>query len=256
MPENSWLSRSIGVQALIGRTSIFGAGPPKMDVRPIKAWTPMERLGHEFSGIGFYLSGHPLDEYGGVLPKLGVQRYADLEARAGITATAGKLAAIVVSARERRSAKGNKFAFAAFSDATGQFEAVIFSDTLVRCGHLLEAGTAVLLAVEAERDGETVKMRVQGMEKLDVAAAQVQRGLRVVLDPHAIASAKGRMDEIKALLKTAGKGELRFIMEVAGVPNVTGRREIEFALPGRYELGPHQRGQIATIPGVLEVVEI
>ena len=240
-----------------GTSDLFGGGgPPVMDIRAIKAWTPMERLGHEFSGIGFYLSGHPLDEYGAVLPKLGVLRYADLEARAGLTATAGKLAAIVVSARERRSAKGNKFAFAAFSDATGQFEAVIFSDTLVRCGHLLEAGTAVLLAVEAERDGETVKMRVQGMEKLDVAAAQVQRGLRVVLDAHAFANANGRIEEIKALLKTAGKGELRLAMEVAGIPNVPGSREIEFALPGRYELGPHQRGQIATIPGVLEVVEI
>ena len=64
------------------------------------------------------------------------------------------------------------------------------------------------------------------------------------------------MDEIKALLKTGGKGEVRFAMEVAGVPNVPGIRAIEFALPGRYELGPQQRGLIATVPGVLEVVEI
>ena len=43
---------------------------------------------------------------------------------------AGRLAGIVVSARERRSQKGNKFAFAMFSEPTGQFEAVIFSETL------------------------------------------------------------------------------------------------------------------------------
>ncbi len=252
------LAQRLGANKASGTNDLFGlgSGPPEMDMRPLKAWTPMERLQHEFSGVGFYLSGHPLDEYGVVLPKLGVLRYAELESRAGITATAGRLAAIVVSARERRSAKGNKFAFAMFSDATGQFEAVIFSDTLARCGHLLEAGTAVLLSVEAERDGDTVKMRVQGMEQLDAAAAQVQRGLRVVLDSHAFLTRKARIDEIKALLKTGGKGEIRFAMEVAGIPNVTGSREIEFSLPGRYELGPHQRGQISTIPGVLEVVEI
>ncbi len=252
------LAQRLGANKASGTNDLFGlgAGPPKMDMRPIKAWTPMERLQQEFAGVGFYLSGHPLDEYGVVLPKLGVVRYAELESRAGITATAGRLAAIVVSARERRSAKGNKFAFAMFSDATGQFEAVIFSDTLARCGHLLEAGTAVLLSVEAERDGDTFKMRVQGMEQLDAAAAQVQRGLRVVLDPHAFLTRKARIDEIKALLKTSGKGEIRFTMEVAGIPNVPGSREIEFSLPGRYELGPHQRGQISTIPGVLEVVEI
>ena len=44
--------------------------------------------------------------------------------------SAGRLAGIVVSARERRSQKGNKFAFAMFSEPTGQFEAVIFSETL------------------------------------------------------------------------------------------------------------------------------
>ena len=43
---------------------------------------------------------------------------------------AGRVAGIVVSARERRSQKGNKFAFAMFSEPTGQFEAVIFSETL------------------------------------------------------------------------------------------------------------------------------
>ena len=67
---------------------------------------------------------------------------------------AGRLAGIVISARERRSQKGNKFAFAMFSDTTGQFEAVIFSDTLAARGSLLEPGTPVLLMVEAERDGE------------------------------------------------------------------------------------------------------
>ena len=76
-------------------------------------------------------------------------------------AAAGRLAGIVISARERRSQKGNKFAFAMFSDATGQFEAVIFSDTLAPARDLLEPGTPVLLAVEAERDGDTLKMRVQ-----------------------------------------------------------------------------------------------
>ena len=69
-----------------------------------------------------------------------------------------------------------------FSDPTGQFEAVIFSDTLAQCRDLLEPGTPVLLAVAAERDGDTVKMRVEGIEALDKAAAGVQRGLKLVLD--------------------------------------------------------------------------
>jgi DNA polymerase-3 subunit alpha len=250
-------AQRLGADKASGISDMFGmAEGPRLDLRPVKAWTPMERLQNEFAGVGFYLSGHPLDQYAAILPKLGVTRYAEFEARAGLTATAGRLAAIVVSARERRSQKGNKFAFAMFSDATGQFEAVVFSDTLARCRDLLEPGTPVLVSVEAERDGESVKMRVNGIEALDVAAGTVSRGLRIVLDGRGIAAAKRPFDEIKALLKPGGRAEVKLALELAGVPGVSGPREIEIALPGRYEVGAAERGEISTVRGVIDVVEV
>jgi DNA polymerase III subunit alpha len=221
---------------------------PQLDIRPVKAWTPMERLQHEFSGVGFYLSGHPLDAYETILPKLQVQRYAEFESRAGINVSAGRLAGIVVSSRERRSQKGNKFAFTVFSDASGQFEAVIFSDTLARSRELLEPGTPVLLSVEAERDGETVKMRVQSIESLEAAAASVQRGLKVVLDRRVVQDSGG-LAELQRQLKAGGKGQVQIVLPLDG-------REIEFELPGRYEVGPMQKGALSTVRGVLEVLEI
>ena len=127
-----------------GTDDLFGGGGaaarPQIDIRALKAWTPMERLQHEFEAVGFFLSGHPLDAYASVLAKLGILPYAELEARADRGVVAGRLAGIVVSARERRSQKGNKFAFALFSEPTGQFEAVIFSETLAASRHLLEVG--------------------------------------------------------------------------------------------------------------------
>ncbi|MGE3915164.1 MAG: OB-fold nucleic acid binding domain-containing protein, partial [Hyphomicrobiaceae bacterium] len=241
----------------IGISDMFGASDgPKLDLKTVPGWTPMERLANEFAGVGFYLSGHPLDQYAAVLPKLGVSRYADFEARAGLAATAGRLAAIVVSARERRSQKGNKFAFAMFSDATGNFEAVIFSDTLARCRDLLEPGTAVVLSVEAERDGETVKMRVNTIEALDKAASMVNQGIKIVLDGKALCTSRRPVDEIAKLLKPGGRGEVRLSLEVAGVPGVAGAREIEMLLPGRYEIGAGEKGALSTVPGVLEVLEV
>ena len=242
----------------------LGSEPQGMDVRPDpQPWTPIERLQHEFGAVGFYLSGHPLDAYANVLGKLGVSRFVDFEQHGGLTVAAGRLAAIVVSARERRSQKGNKFAFAMFTDASGQFEAVIFSETLARSRELLTAGTAVLLSVEAERDGETLKLRVQNIEPLEAAAANVQRALRIVLDRRSVQAKQGQaMAELRALLDKAppvnGKGgEIHLSMEVESVPGSRGTpREIEFTLPGRYDIGPRQQGELMTVPGVLEVVEI
>ncbi len=242
-----------------GTVDLFAGGantPPKIDLRPTKNWTPMDKLNEEFKAIGFFLSGHPLDSYVSVLPKLGVSRFADFEGRAGLTATSGRLAAIVVAARERRSAKGNKFAFAMFSDATGQFEAVIFSDTLNACGHLLEPGTPVLVSVEAERDGETVKLRVQGMQALDEAAAGVQRGLKLVLDRRLLQSKKISLAALKAELRAPSGGpksggEIRVVLELDDRD-----RTLEIDLPGKYDVGPMMQGHLSTIPGVLDVVDL
>ncbi|MEZ5853910.1 MAG: DNA polymerase III subunit alpha [Hyphomicrobiaceae bacterium] len=251
------VAQRLGSDKASGITDMFGATEgPRLDLRQVKPWTPMEKLQHEFAGIGFYLSGHPLDQYGKILPKLGVTRYADFEGKAGLTVMAGRLAAIVVSARERRSQKGNKFAFAMFSDATGQFEAVIFSDTLARCRDLLEPGTPVIVSVEAERDGDTVKMRVNAIEALDAAALKVNRGLRIVLDGRRIMATSKPLAEIKSLLKPGGKGEVKLQLEVAGVPGVAGGREIEIVLPGRYEIGAAERGELSTVSGVIDVVEV
>jgi hypothetical protein len=61
---------------------------------------------------------------------------------------------------------------------------------------------------------------------------------------------------VRALLKPGGRGEVRLALEVRGGAAIAGPRAVELALPGRYEIGARQRGEIATVPGVIEVVEI
>ena len=65
---------------------------------------------------------------------------------------------------ERRSQKGNKFAFAMFSEPTGQFEAVIFSEALAQSRHLLEPGTAVVsYRPRPLREGQALDVREEAV---------------------------------------------------------------------------------------------
>jgi DNA polymerase III subunit alpha len=253
------LSNRLASNKADGIVDLFASGGaasgPTLDMRTIKAWNPTEKLAEEFKAIGFYLTGHPLDAYQTLLPKLGVVPFLELEHRVGLSTTSGRLAAIVVSARERRSAKGKKYAFAMFSDATAQFEAVIFSDTLDAAGDLLTPGTAVIVMVEAEREGETMKLRVNGLESLEKAAINVQRGMTLVLDRRMLQQNKAKLDELKALLVPGmpgkGGGEVRFRIELEDR-----ERELEFSLPGRFDVSPNQQGLISTVPGVLDVIDL
>jgi len=221
-----------------------------LKLKPTEAWTPMEKLQKEFEAVGFFLSGHPLDQYERVLAKLGVLRYVDFEAASMRGVTAGRLAGIVISARERRSQKGNKFAFAMFSDSSGQYEAVIFSDTLANARSLLESGKAVVLNVEAERDGDALKMRVQDVKSLDEMVEQVPRTVLARIDGDEIARNPAIVAQLRALLRP-GKTELKLELEVSGY-----ERPVPVAPKGRYDLSARTIGRMTTVPGVITVDEV
>jgi DNA polymerase-3 subunit alpha len=138
-----------------------------------------------------------------------------------------------------------------FSDMTGQFEAVIFSDTLAVSRDLLEPGTPVIVSVEAERDGDTLKMRVQGLEALEKAAANVKRNLKFILDHDAVASNAVRLDDLRSRLKSGSRGgEVRIVLPLNDMGH-----EMEFLIPGRYDISPQEAGRLATVSGVVEVIE-
>ena len=145
----------------------------------VEPWLPAERLRREYDAIGFFLSGHPLDDYATVLKRLRVQSWAEFSRAVKTGATAGKVAATVVSRMERRTKTGNKMGIIGLSDPTGHFEAVLFSEGLAQYRDVLEPGAAVLLQLGAELQGEDVRARVLHAEPLDDAAAKTQKGLRI-----------------------------------------------------------------------------
>ena len=169
--------------ATSGQNDMFGnaADAPTIMLPNVEPWLPAERLRREYDAIGFFLSGHPLDDYATVLKRLRVQSWAEFSRAVKTGATAGKVAATVVSRMERRTKTGNKMGIMGLSDPTGHFEAVLFSEGLAQYRDVLEPGAAVLLQLGAELQGEDVRARVLHAEPLDDAAAKTQKGLRIFL---------------------------------------------------------------------------
>jgi DNA polymerase-3 subunit alpha len=231
-----------------GQNDLFGggSGPPEDVSLPYREpWLPMDRLAHELDAVGFYLSGHPLEDYVKPLAKQGIETWSMFKAKAlNKGASAAKLAATITHRQERRSKSGNKFAFVGFSDPTGQFEAICFSDTLAACRDLLEPGKAVIARVEADVDGEEVKLRLQGVEVLDRAAAQIVQGLTIF-----VRDAKP-VDSIAQRLANGGKSPVRLIVQTEQ------GREVEIALGNKFSVNPQIKGAIKAIPGVLEVLDL
>jgi DNA polymerase III subunit alpha len=114
---------------------------------------------------------------------MGVETWASFHDKAvNKGATAAKLAGTVIHRQERRSKSGNRFAFVGLSDPTGQYEAVCFSDTLAQAG--ATCWSPANRCWSGSRPMSTAKRcgcRLQSVDILDAAAAQVASGLVIAL---------------------------------------------------------------------------
>ena len=239
--------------AEMGQSELFG-GASMREQLPLPAaepWLPSVRLQREFDAIGFFLSGHPLDDYAAVLERLKVQRWTAFCNSVKQGATAGRVAGTVVARAERRTKTGNKMGILEFSDPSGHYEAVIFQEGLQQYRDLLEPGRAVLLMLTGEAQGEDVRARIQTVEPLDQAAEKLQKGLRVFLrSDQPIEGVAKRLEPARSA-PDKGDAEVSMILILEG-----GASEVEVKLPGRYKVSPQIAGAIKAVPGVIEVQAI
>lgn len=248
---------------MIGQNDMFGglADAPDIMLPRAEPWLPADRLRREYEAVGFFLSGHPLDDYATALKRLRVQSWVEFSRAVKSGATAGKVAATVVSRMERRTKTGNKMGIIGLSDPSGHFEAVLFSEGLAQFREVLEPGAAVLLQLDAELQGEEVRARVSRAEPLDDAAAKTQKGLRIFLrDSRPLESIEKRLQandngdpagaaKVPAS-RQAGEGEVSLVMMLDL------ETEVEIKLPGRFRVSPQIAGAIKAVTGVVDVQAI
>jgi len=240
--------------ATIGQSELFGgaAAAEPLLLPALEPWLPAQRLQREYDAVGFFLSGHPLDDYGTALKRLRVQPWSEFARAVKAGASAGRVAGTVVARTERRTKNGTKMGIIGLSDPSGHYEAVLFAEGLAQYRDLLEPGSAVLLFLTAEVQGDEVRARIQSVEPLDQAAAKAQKGLRVFLrDEGPIEGVAKRLEPIK--LPSAGNGADHGDGEVSVVLMLENGNEVEVKLPGRFKVSPQIAGAIKAVTGVVTV---
>jgi DNA polymerase-3 subunit alpha len=227
----------------VGQNDMFGglATRETIAIPAVEAWLSSDRLQREYDAIGFFLSGHPLDEYAALLQKLKVQSWVEFSRSVKSGASAGRVAATVVSRTERRTKTGNKMGIFGLSDPSGHYEAIVFAEGLQQYRDILEPGSPVLLFLTAEAQGDEVRARIASAEPLDQAASKLQKGLRVFLRDQT------PLEPVAKRLGDKGDGEVSMVLQLGG------GAEVEVRLPGRFKVSPQIAGAIKAVPGVLDV---
>jgi DNA polymerase-3 subunit alpha len=229
-----------------GQVSLFGEAAGESEelrLAVVEEWPAHERLGEEFSAIGFYLSGHPLDNYHTALMRLQALTHAQVleDRRSSFVA---HLAGTIIRKSERRGRNDQNYAFVSFSDPSGMFEVMFFPEVLAASRPLLEAGKSVLLKLNASWEGDELKLRALSVTDLDKAAADAGEGLKIYLED------VRPLGAIAAQLRQPGKGMITLV-----VPGSEGR-EVEIKLPQRQQVSGALKGAIKSLQGVAMVESI
>jgi DNA polymerase-3 subunit alpha len=183
-----------------------------------------------------------------VLRKRDVKTLAQVQALAERGPVIAKLAGAVAARQERKSARGNRFAFVQLSDPTGLYEVTCFSEVLEAARALLEPGQNVILTVKAELEGETLKLLAQAVAPIDAVAAQAgAQDIRIHLS---------RIEALPSLTALLGRIEGHGRSEITLCVTDPAGREVDVALPGSWPVTPQIKGAIKAVQGVLAVEDL
>ena len=249
-------SAAVHEQKSSNQVSLFGeAGDdlPEPRMVPVEDWLPAERLGEEFKAVGFYLSGHPLDDYMGPLKRKGVITLDEVRAKAETQPLVAKVAGVVAALQIRKSARGNRFAFCQMSDTTGAFEVTLFSDSLEKAQDVLNAGSKVIVTVEATMESDQLKLLGRSVAAIDTVVSDLDgMGLRIFVDEaSALSSVASVLEGAQRAIKSAGRGPITVCLMDDKLPG-----EVEMDLGAEFPVTPQIKGAIKSLSGVVEVQDM
>jgi DNA polymerase-3 subunit alpha len=243
---------SVAAERASSQATLFGEQADAARPRLVKrdAWSQTEQLDEELAAVGYYLTGHPLEDMIPVLRRRRTTLLTDALVQAEAGMEAFRMAGIVRRRQERASARsGEKFAFVTLSDPTGEYEVLFPPEQLRRCREALEPGKAVTIRVRAKAADGEVRFFGDDAELLDKAIEAAASSLRIHISP-AAADMAGLRARLAASRPSERGGEVMLIAAIGE------GREIEMKLPGRYHLDAALRGALKTAPGVSFLEEV
>lgn len=154
-----------------GQISIFGSSARKKTLMPerrlpnIEEWDPKVLLEKEKEALGFYISGHPMQQYEDLIKEA---RLIDIESLDDVDdGSTIRIAALVSSFRTKLDRRGERIAFLHLEDTKGTAEAIVYSGVYKEKIQLIQSREPLVFTARIDKGTETPKLIVQDIARLD-----------------------------------------------------------------------------------------
>ena len=153
-----------------GQGGLFGDAEPAVRAALPKRpdWNPQDMLDEEFGAVGFYLSGHPLDDVLETVDRSRLTMASEIADKA-MDRMVLEMIGVVRRRVEKPARSGGKFAFLTVSDPTGETELMVMPEMLNDVRQELEPGKSVSLRVEVRKRDEEIRLSLARVLPLEEA---------------------------------------------------------------------------------------
>ncbi len=210
----AWRDKASGQNGLFG--DMFGGAEKDEQPLPnVPDLTPKEKLNGEKEMLGFYVTGHPLDEQAdkvGELSSHDTETVQELEKGAEV-----KLCGILTGVQRRRTKEGKAWAAMVLEDRKGSLEAMVFNSQYERLLTSLVEDQAVLVRAQVlPEEGGPPKLSIQDITPLENARVNYPTliSIRVPMGPNGVAE---KAAEYRSLFsRKPGDTQVRLRLEKPG----------------------------------------
>ncbi|WP_406850871.1 DNA polymerase III subunit alpha [Herbaspirillum huttiense] len=162
------------------QVSLFGGDDSDLEAPleyvQVPAWSDKQRLTEEKGALGFYLSGHLFSAYEKEVRRFVRTKIASLEP----SWEPRSLAGIITGVRVQMTQRG-KLVICTLDDGTGVIEATIYNELFEPFKHLIKEDELLVVSGKVSEDRFNGGLRVAADKVMDLGAARIQYGVRMVV---------------------------------------------------------------------------
>jgi DNA polymerase-3 subunit alpha len=186
--------------------------PPEVpaEVRGMREWDEPLFLSYEKDALGFYITGHPLAQYGNNLKRLASHSICDLDENNDFNCEI-RLVGIISSIKPLKTKKDERMATFVLEDLSGRIEVVVFPDFFQKYYEHLREDRMVWVKGKFLGEGEGRRIHLSQIAPLSEAFQS--RAKRVVLKIFLPGLEESVFDELKSIL-SSHTGECPVLFEL------------------------------------------
>ena len=224
---------------------------PVIQLTSESEWDTRYKLMKEYEMLGFYLSGHPLEQYKANFDKLFIKSFSDIKSNSKYHDQKDiLLSGTLLTKKEKRSARGNSYAFLNFSDLTSIYELIIFESNLRKYREILNEGESFIVGVDFSTQNGTLRgelkkvFKFDDVERIDTKnfTANVKQVTTAQQTVSIYTDGNFSKDELSKLKWIRGKSNVQIIMN-----------NQLLKIPGQFEISSEMISKMKNLNGVKKI---